>query len=191
MLKHAMKPVRLVTRMVVDVCWACSRERSGFHVGICDALGLTVQAPTQSALRGAIPQAHAALLADLRAHGDLEQFAAHRGWVPEQRAEPTTPGSRELELTWELMEQHEQGTGGRVPARSVEIALRVLGYTTRNEVNGWVICCRKSSAHRALLPNAGDVDEAAAASMLLQCGVSPTGLIAFLQSGQLPNIFAR
>jgi hypothetical protein len=62
--------------------WKVARTRGGQLLGVCDALGLTVETDTWANLAEDIAQTLNAMLHDLTSSGDLERFLYDRGWRP-------------------------------------------------------------------------------------------------------------
>jgi hypothetical protein len=60
--------------------WICVRAKGGNWVGVCEPLGLTVQAETWSDLMEDIGDTLDALLQDLLVSNELDQFLRDHGW---------------------------------------------------------------------------------------------------------------
>ncbi len=60
--------------------WLVQRTPSGAWVGVCDPLGLTVEASDEVELRSVIGEAQHYLFLDLLEDGELDRFLRERGW---------------------------------------------------------------------------------------------------------------
>jgi hypothetical protein len=72
--------------------WKVGRARSGQLLGICDALGLTVESDTWANLMEDIAQTLNAMLHDLTRTGDFERFLRDRNWRPVRRPPESLEG---------------------------------------------------------------------------------------------------
>jgi hypothetical protein len=63
------------------VQWARKRLQSGAWIGVCDALGLTIEASNEAELVSMIEESMSLLFMDIFADGELEQFLQARGWM--------------------------------------------------------------------------------------------------------------
>jgi hypothetical protein len=61
--------------------WATKKLRSGAWIGVCDALGLTVEASNEQELRSMIEESISVLFADIFADGEMDQFLRSHGWM--------------------------------------------------------------------------------------------------------------
>ena len=71
---------RDVVRIEGTVEWTIQPAEGGCYVGICDSLGLTLQADTWADMMDEIGDVQAALFRDLCAEGELDRFLSARGW---------------------------------------------------------------------------------------------------------------
>jgi len=76
-----MPTVQVQVQVQANVQWKCVRTRDGLHwVGSCDPLGLTVQSETYGELLDTIASTLDAILRDLLASNELDQFLRDKGW---------------------------------------------------------------------------------------------------------------
>ena len=71
---------RDVVRIEGTVEWTIQPAEGGCYVGICDSLGLTLQADTWADMTDEIGNVQATLFRDLCAEGELDQFLTAHGW---------------------------------------------------------------------------------------------------------------
>src|SRR2546423_330286 len=60
--------------------WKYGRSKQGNYIGVCDAIGQTVQASRFSDLVETMNEALASTFKELLSSGDLEHFLRERGW---------------------------------------------------------------------------------------------------------------
>jgi hypothetical protein len=72
--------ITIQTQHQLQVVWGAVKTSRGTLVGICDALGLTVEANDEAELRSMIPEAQHFLMVDLLEDGELPKFLHDRGW---------------------------------------------------------------------------------------------------------------
>ena len=83
-----------VVRINGNAEWKIQKTQSGLYVGICDPLGLTVQADTWAEMMEVINDAMEMLFSDLIETKEFEQFLSERGWVAD--------GPREIDSKFDL-----------------------------------------------------------------------------------------
>lgn len=91
-----------------NLVWATARLPSGVWIGICDPLGITVEADNEEDLRSVIQEAHHTLFVDLLEDGELAKFLADRGWKTQSPIPQAIP---------------EEGVRFEVPFRTVSASL--------------------------------------------------------------------
>ena len=62
------------------LAWLARKNTRGVWIGVCDALGLTLEAATDSDLKSLIEETHHTLFLDLLEDGELDAFLRDRGW---------------------------------------------------------------------------------------------------------------
>lgn len=73
-----------------QVDWVVSRTGSSTWMGVCDALGLTLEGETEEELHSLVHEAQHHLFAGLFEDDELEMFLRDRGWT-KTGAMPTSP----------------------------------------------------------------------------------------------------
>jgi hypothetical protein len=72
--------IAIQTGHAMGIVWGVKKTKRGSFVGVCDALGLTLEADTESELRSLIEEGIHFLMVDLLEDGDLPRFLKDRGW---------------------------------------------------------------------------------------------------------------
>lgn len=63
-----------------QLVWGIKRLVSGSWMGVCEPLGISLEAEDEPELRSMIEEAHHTLFLDLMESGELAQFLRDRGW---------------------------------------------------------------------------------------------------------------
>ena len=95
-----------VEKIVVEteLTWKVKRLPSGRLVGVCDPLGLTLEAADEVELRSLAGEATHFLFLDLFEDGLLDEFMRVRGWKMKtrpQRLDPEMPITFEVPFTFD------------------------------------------------------------------------------------------
>jgi len=61
--------------------WARKQLNSGAWIGVCDALGLTIEASNEAELVSMIEESMSLLFQDIFADGELDRFLQAHGWM--------------------------------------------------------------------------------------------------------------
>ena len=70
-----------IIRINSQVPWLVGETSSGLWVGVCDALGITVQAKSEVELEEVIHESVQLLFTDLFDDGEFDAFLLDRGWT--------------------------------------------------------------------------------------------------------------
>lgn len=70
----------LTIQIQAQMVWKAKPLTTGGWIGVCDPLGVTIEASDQAELRSMIEETHHTLFLDLLQDGELEQFLHERGW---------------------------------------------------------------------------------------------------------------
>lgn len=100
----------LTIRIDAKIEWQAKALPSGRWIGVCDPLGVTVEAVDQAELRSVIEETHYTLFLDLLEDGELERFLRDRGWearVPIPSGVPT--GGVNFEVPFEVVQAAMHG----------------------------------------------------------------------------------
>ena len=97
---------RDVVRIDGTVEWQIQIAAGGSYVGICDPLGLTLQAETWAAMMEEIGAVQNLLFKDLCETNELDQFLQDRGW--RAQGEPDVGAIFDLPFIPHLVEEHGQ-----------------------------------------------------------------------------------
>ncbi len=92
-------------QILAQVTWQAKRNVRGVWIGVCEPLGLTLEAQSDSDLKSLIEETHHTLFLDLLEDGELEHFLRDRGWeargfIPQRMPE----GGVRFDVPYELRE---------------------------------------------------------------------------------------
>ena len=87
-----------------NLVWKFGRTKHGNYVGICDAIGQTVQANRFSELVQTINEALDSTFKELLSSGDLEKFLRDRGWKSAHLPTPQQSRNVRFDIPFELNE---------------------------------------------------------------------------------------
>lgn len=92
------------------IAWKVLRGQSGAWVGICDALGLTVEGETWGKMTEAGNEAIELLLSDLMETGDMDAFMTKHGWRPVMPLPVQIDGPQDLAFDVPMFFEPADGT---------------------------------------------------------------------------------
>lgn len=71
----------MTIQIKANIAWGMKRLSSGGYIGVCDALGLTVEGKDEQELRSMIEETLSVLFLDIFSDGEMEQFLRSHGWM--------------------------------------------------------------------------------------------------------------
>jgi hypothetical protein len=91
-----------------NIVWNVIRTGSGVLVGVCDPLGLTVEADDESELQSVIGEAHHCLFLDLFEEGELESFLRDHGWRTVGPVPAGLPEGVKFDVPFKVVPAHDR-----------------------------------------------------------------------------------
>lgn len=101
-------PCIVTVKLAAPLEWRVTQDtQSGHLLAVCADLGLAMSGQDETDLKQAIADTQQMLLASLLDDGDLESYAARRGWLVETSGLPRQSCGVYFDLSWALVDARQ------------------------------------------------------------------------------------